>query len=191
LPGRSAQTIRKNKDVLEPILAVIGTVKLRELDAAAVDKALNTMARDYSTAAVRMGHLALKRAIRFAAARDLIGRNVAELSDTPAGQAGRPSRSFTLDQAAALLKTSAGTRIGAYIALSLGTGIRTEEARALSWDAVDLGDPDATPPRPASVGGMAISAPQRGHQDPQIAPDAPPAAIRLGRPTRPAGARGP
>jgi integrase len=151
LPGRSAKTVRKNKDVLEPILAVNGTVKLRELDAAAVDTALQTMARDYSTAAVRMGHLALKRAIRFAAARDLVGRNVAELCETPSGQAGRPSRSLTLEQAAALITATAGTRIGAYIALSLGTGIRTEEARALHWDAVDLGDPHATPPRPASV----------------------------------------
>jgi integrase len=151
LPGRSAKTIRKNKDVLEPILMVIGAVKLRELDAAAVDQALQTMADSYSSAAVSMGHLALKRAIRFAAARDLVGRNVAELSDTPPGQPGRPSRSLTLDQAAALLKTSEGTRIGAYIALSLGTGIRTEEARALHWDAVDFGDPHATPPRPPSV----------------------------------------
>ncbi len=151
LPGRAAKTIRKNKDVLEPILAVIGTMKLRELDAAAVDKALATMASSYSSAAVSMGHLALKRAIRFAAARDLVARNVAELSETPAGQQGRPSRSFTLDQSLALIKASAGSRIGAYIALSLGTGIRTEEARALQWDAVDFGDPDATPARPPSV----------------------------------------
>jgi hypothetical protein len=34
---------------------------------------------------------------------------------------------------------------------SLGTGIRTEEARALLWEHVDPGDPDATPPRPASI----------------------------------------
>jgi integrase len=151
LPGRTAKTIRKNKDMLEPILAVIGTMKLRELDAAAVDRALRAMASSYSSAAVRMGHLALKRAIRFAAARDLVARNVAELSETPAGQQGRPSRSFTLDQSLALIKASAGSRIGAYIALSLGTGIRTEEARALHWDAVDFGDPHATPPRPPSV----------------------------------------
>jgi len=151
LPGRSAKTVRKNKDVLEPILIVIGTVKLRELDAAAVDAALAAMAKDYSTAAVRMGHLALKRAIRFAAARDMVGRNVAELCETPPGQEGRPSRSLTLKQAAALIEASTGTRIGAYIALSLGTGIRTEEARALTWDAVDPGDPGAAPPRPASV----------------------------------------
>jgi integrase len=151
LTGRAAKTIRKNKDVLEPILAVIGTVKLRDLDAAAVDTALRTMAGSYSTAAVRMGHLALKRAVRFAAARDLVGRNVAELAETPAGQEGRPSRSLTLQQSATLITATAGTRTGAYIALSLGTGIRTEEARALSWEAVDFGDPDATPPRPASV----------------------------------------
>lgn len=151
LHGRSAKTVRKNKDVLEPILARIGAVRLRELDAAAVDNALNAMAKNYSSAAVSMGHLALKRSIRFAAARDLVARNVAELADTPAGQPGRPSRSFTLEQSAALIRASERTRIGAYISFCLGTGIRTEEARALRWDAVDFGDPDATPPRPASV----------------------------------------
>ncbi len=36
------------------------------------------MAAGYSTAAVSMGHLALKRAIRHAEANDLISRNVAE-----------------------------------------------------------------------------------------------------------------
>jgi hypothetical protein len=33
----------------------------------------------------------------------------------------------------------------------LRTGIRTEEARALSWEAVYFGDPSATPPRPAAI----------------------------------------
>ena len=151
LPGRSARTVRKNKDVLEPILAVIGPTRLRDLDAGVVDKALARMALTFSSAAVSMGHLALKRAIKFAAARDLVARNVAELSETPLGQGGRPSRSFTLEQSVALIKASGGTRIGAYIALSLGTGIRTEEARALQWSAVDFGDSAATPPRPPSV----------------------------------------
>ena len=99
--------------MLEPILAGIGTTKLRDLDAAAVDKALANMGQTFSSAAVSMGHLALKRAVRFAAARDLVARNVAELSETPTGQEGRPSRSLTLEQSAALIKASAGTRIGA------------------------------------------------------------------------------
>jgi integrase len=43
---------------------------------------------------------------------------------------------MTLDQAEALLATARGTRLEAYITLSLLTGLRTEEARALRWDHV-------------------------------------------------------
>src|SRR5215475_9734576 len=169
LDGRAAKTIKKNQNVLEPILKVIGARKLRELTAADVRQALSTMAAGYSSAAVSMGHLALKRAIRHAEASDLVARNVAALADTPKGQDGRPSKSLTLEQAAAVI-TAARTlpvmelRPGlkdvrrpaelmrAYIALSLLTGIRTEEARALRWAHVDLdGAPEARPPVPPHV----------------------------------------
>jgi integrase len=169
LDGRSAKTIKKNENVLEPILKVIGAGKLRELTAADVRQALAMMATDFSSAAVTMGHLALKRAIRHAEANDLVARNVAALVDTPKGQQGRPSKSLTLEQAVAVI-TAARTlpvielRPGlkdvrrpaalmyAYIVLSLLVGVRTEEARALRWHHVDLdGDPDATPPVPPHV----------------------------------------
>ena len=65
------------------------------------------MAAGYSTAAVSMGHLALKRTIRHAEANDLISRNVAALADTPQGQEGRPSKSLTLDQAIAVITAAA------------------------------------------------------------------------------------
>ena len=71
---------------------------MRELTAADVRQALTAMAARYSTAAVAMGHSALIRAIRHAEGRNLVGRNVATLVDTPKGQAGRPSKSLTLDQ---------------------------------------------------------------------------------------------
>src|SRR5262249_10630212 len=58
LHGRSAKTIKKNENVLEPILKVIGARKLRELSAADVRQALSRMASEYSSAAVTMGHLA-------------------------------------------------------------------------------------------------------------------------------------
>ena len=167
--GRSPKTITKNQNVLEPILTVIGARKLRDLTTADVRQALAAMAAGYSTAAISMGHLALKRAIRHAEASDLVTRNVAALADTPKGQDGRPSKSLTLDQAAAVI-TAAGTlpvmelRPGlkdvrrpaalmhAYITLSLLTGLRTEEARALRWAHVDLdGDPAAAPPVPPHV----------------------------------------
>src|SRR5215467_6304030 len=151
LDGRSPKTVKKNQNVLAPILDVIGARPLRELAAAEVRHALAAMAGRYSTAAVAMGHNALTRVIRHAEAAGLAGRNVASLVDTPKGQTGRPSNSLTLEQAAALLAAAAGTRMHAYIALCLGTGIRTEEARALRWEHVDFGDPAASPPRPASA----------------------------------------
>jgi len=169
LEGRAAKTVEKNQNVLEPILKVIGTRKLRQLTAADVRQALATMAATYSSAAVTMGHLALKRTIRHAEASDLVGRNVATLVDTPKGQEGRPSKSLTLAQAVAVI-TAAETlpvlelRPGlkdvrrpaalmyAYIVLSLLVGVRTEEARALRWDHVNLdGDPNADPPVPPHV----------------------------------------
>ena len=169
LEGRSPKTVIKNRNVLAPILAVIGARKLRDLTAADVRQALAAMAAGYSTAAVSMGHLALKRAIRHAEASDLVTRNVAILADTPKGREGRPSRSLTLDQAAAVI-TAARTlpvtelRPGlkdvrrpaelmhSYITLSLLCGLRTEEARALRWAHVDLdGDPAASPPVPPHV----------------------------------------
>ena len=117
--------------------------------------ALATRATRYSNAAVTVGHLALKRAIRHAEANDLVSRNVAALADTPKGQDGRPLKSLTLKQAVAVI-TGARTlpvmelRLGlmhAYIVLSLLAGIRTEGTRALRWAHVDLdGDPATLPP---------------------------------------------
>jgi len=52
------------------------------------------------------------------------------------GRSGRPSESFTLKQAKALLATAESTRWHACVAPSLLAGIRTEEARALRWDHV-------------------------------------------------------
>jgi integrase len=169
LVGRSAKTVKKNQNVLEPILAAIGARKLRDLTADDVRQALAAMAGEYSTAAVTMGHLALKRAIRHAEASDLVSRNVAALADTPKGREGRPSRSLTLEQAVAVITTARTPPVlelrpgltdvrrppelmHAYIALSLLTGIRTEEARALRWAHADLdGDPGAHPPVPPHI----------------------------------------
>ena len=169
LEGRSAKTVTKNQNVLEPILTCIGARKLRELTAADVRQALAAMAAGYSTAAVSMGHLALKRAIRHAEANNLVSRNVAILADTPKGQEGRPSKSLTLDQALAVMTAAATLPVmelrpglkdvrrpaelmHAYIVLSLLCGLRTEEARALRWAHVDLdGDPAARPPVPPHI----------------------------------------
>ena len=77
---------------------------------------------------------------------------MATLVDPPKGAVGRPSRSLTLEQSLALLDVARESRLNAYVVLSLTVGIRTEEARELRWDHVDLdGDPGAVRPVPPSV----------------------------------------
>jgi integrase len=152
LGGRSIKTISTNREVLTPLAVLVGAAKLRELTAADVRSALEQLATTRSTRAVQMARNSLVRAIRYAEANDLVGRNVAALVTSPKGQEGRPSRSLTMQQAQALISAAESSQLHAYIVLCLLTGCRTEEARALRWDHVDLdGDPDADPPVPPHV----------------------------------------
>jgi integrase len=155
LDGRSAATVTKYRHVLKPVVELTGHAALRDLTAHDVRHALTVLGKDRSSATVAIAHNALTRAIRHAEARDLVRRNVSALIGSPEGQAGRPSQALTLDQAQKLLKTAGDLkkyRLGAYVSLCLLTGMRTEEARALTWEHADLdGHPDATPPVPPSV----------------------------------------
>lgn len=151
----SAQTIRRNRDCLLSVLDAISDKLLRELSADDVHRALSKMAATRSSATVSIAHSALSRAIRYAEARDLVGRNVAALVDTPKGRPGRRSRSLTRDQAVAVIAAASEDRppgpvhpglrpqqprpaalMHAYIVVSLTTGLRTEEIRGLRWDHV-------------------------------------------------------
>jgi integrase len=136
LDGRSKRTCRLYEGLLEPVVDALGSKRLRELSAGDVRAALGQLTSRYSTRSLQITRNALERAIRHAEANDLVGRNVAALVDSPHGRAGRPSKSFTVEQAKALLVAAEGTHWHAYVALSLLSGIRTEEARALRWDHV-------------------------------------------------------
>ncbi|MEU9019348.1 tyrosine-type recombinase/integrase [Actinomadura sp. NPDC048394] len=118
------------------VIPLIGKPKLGDLRADDVDTWLDGLTGSLSTRTLRLVHAILKRAIRQAQARDMVTRNVAELVKTPKGLAGRPSRALTLEQAQAVLEAAKSSRLHAYVELSLLTGVRTEEARALQWDHV-------------------------------------------------------
>jgi integrase len=164
LTGRSPQTIRRDralfyrrdgngKPELRPEFAQLAKRKLRELTAGQVQQTLSTLADSRSTATISLIHNCLTRAIERAEKHDLVRRNVATLVDTPRGKRrGRPSKSLTLGQAQGLLTAASGTRMEAYVVLSLMTGARTEEIRALRWLHVDLeGEPRSKPPVPPHV----------------------------------------
>lgn len=143
-PGTQANyTILANKHIIPHL----GARKLRELTATEVDRWLKMLAADYATRTLRLLHSILSRAVKRAMARDLVGRNVVDLAEVPEGTSGRPSQSLTFEQAKALMAAAEGSRLSAYIVVSLLTGARTEELRPLTWDHVDLdGQGDAVPP---------------------------------------------
>jgi integrase len=138
LPGRSDRTRSVYREATSPLLELIGSTALRDLTAGHVRGGLETLAGRVSTRYLQIARNSLERAIRHAEAHDLVGRNVAALVDTPQGQKGRLSKSLTLDQARAVLKAAQQSRMHAYVVLSLVTGLRTEEARALRWSELDL-----------------------------------------------------
>ena len=129
--------------ILRPLLASIGGIPLHALRTHDVRRSLSELAASRSSATVALTLNCLVRAIRHAESGDHVRRNVAALVKPPPGKGGRPSRAMTAYQAAALLRAAEEDGyLGPYVILSLTTGIRTEEARALRWDHVDLdGDP--------------------------------------------------
>ncbi|HEY6313773.1 MAG TPA: site-specific integrase [Streptosporangiaceae bacterium] len=153
LDGTSERTRTLYEGLLNPVLEMIGARPLRDLSAGDVRWALGKLATRYSTRSLQITRNSLERAIRHAESNDLVGRNVAALVKSPRGRSGRPSKSFTLDQAKALLAAAETMRWHAYVALSLLVGIRTEEARALRWDHLVTWVDDATGWQPVTTAG--------------------------------------
>lgn len=137
LRARDPHTINKCTILANAhIVPAIGAVKLRDLTADELDDWLEVKASELATSTLREVLSILRRSIAMAKRRDLTTRNVAELVTAPRGTGGRPSKALTMEQALAVL--TAKSRLHAYIVVSLLTGIRTEEARALEWDRVHL-----------------------------------------------------
>ncbi|MFC5186983.1 site-specific integrase [Actinomadura harenae] len=134
LANRSPETRVKCSGLAENhIIPFLGARKLAELTADEVDDWLADRARRLSTDSLRQVRSILLRSITRAQKRDKVKRNVVQLCDVPPGLDGRPSKSLTIKQASALIEAAEGTAMYCYIVLSLLTGIRTEELRALTW----------------------------------------------------------
>ncbi|WP_067825900.1 site-specific integrase [Actinomadura kijaniata] len=137
LPGRDEDTVIKCRGLAENhIIPFLGARKLHELTADEVDEWLLDRAKHLSTDTLRQLHSILRRSIKRAQKRDKVKRNVVQLCEVPKGREGRPSKSLTVQQAMAVVEAAANTAMYAYIVLSLLTGARTEELRALRWSHV-------------------------------------------------------
>jgi integrase len=138
LSGKSDRTKKLYRDTVKPLRDRLDNVKLKNLRAGDVQETLEALAGRLSTRSLQIIRNCLERTIRHAEVRDLVGRNVAVLIKAPAGRSGRPSKSLTLEQAQEVLRAAEGSRLHAYVVLSVTTGMRTEELRALRWSEVGL-----------------------------------------------------
>ena len=163
------------------LVSEIGAIKLKKLNANHVDDWLDGLADELSTASLHKLHSALKRAIRQAQARDMVGRNVAELVTTPRGRQGRPSKALTLDQAVAVLAQARTHWLYAYVASqppdrradrgSTRSPVVTCRGLGQRRPAMAVGHPGRLRPRKARGLRLALSPRRRRHQDPEVPPD--------------------
>ncbi|WP_049575781.1 site-specific integrase [Streptomyces sp. SBT349] len=134
------------------IIPTLGDIELNDLTIDHIEAWLAAKAKKLSTRTLKAIHSCLNRSAQRALIRGKATRNVVTLCTVPPGQPGRPSKAFTRAQTAAILDATRNDRLHAYLVLSLLTGARTEELRALTWDNVDLeGNPQAEPPIPPHI----------------------------------------
>ncbi|MET8164178.1 site-specific integrase [Streptomyces sp. NPDC005329] len=150
LKGRDEQTVSKNRSMANKhLVPLLGKAKLKDLSADDVDDWLDDRAEVLATRSLRDLLAILRRSTAHAQRRDKAARNVALLVTAPEGRPGRPSKALNLEQAKAVLASARGSRLYAYLVLSLLSGVRTEEARPLTWDHVFLEPKDGIPPHVA------------------------------------------
>jgi integrase len=147
LGKQGASTVKKYRILCNKhIIPLLGARKLRDLTAREVEAWLLGRSKVLSTEALHRTLGCLNRAVRRAMAQDLVRRNVVDVAEVPRGRVGRPSKSLTPDQVDAVLTLTVSDRLHNDVVLSLPTGARTEELRALRWEHVHLDHVGSVPP---------------------------------------------
>jgi integrase len=134
------------------IAPALGELKLNELSAERVDEFLAAKARAglAKTHVSRMRSI-LADALRHAERRGLVARNAAALAVMPRTKPPTERRSFTADEARALLVAAKGERLEALLVVGLSAGLRPGELTGLLWSDIEL---DRTPPTLTVSGAM-------------------------------------
>jgi integrase len=131
------KTVEGYRTDLRRIDATIGHVRLDRLSARNVEYPWSTMVADGVLASVQHCRRTLDAAISDAVEQGLIPRNEVRLATTPRYS---PStiEPYTLDEMAALLRASTGSRNAVRWNLALALGLRRGEALGLQWPDIDL-----------------------------------------------------
>ena len=131
---------------LRILRAELGRVRLRTLDIARIEQALDHIATGEVgprqaglTSHAQADALDAAQALDLAVRRKMIADNPARIAElTPTAARTEHRRALTPDEAAQLWDVLAHERLGNLVRLMLTTGLRPGEALGLCWDAVDL-----------------------------------------------------
>jgi integrase len=151
LSGRSDQELYR--DTVKPLRERLADLELSELTAGDVQATLDTLADRLSTRSLQILRNCLERAIRHAEIRDLVGRNVAAVVKAPRGKNRAPVRELDPRAGTGTAADRPGFPSARVRVLSVMTGQRTEELRALRWNEVDLDSGTVAVYRAARVSG--------------------------------------
>jgi len=118
---------------------VLGSVKLVELTAEMVDQLLAAKAAA-GLARIHVSRIRtiLGDALKHAKRRGFVARNVAKRAVPPRTKAPVARRSFTPDEARALLLAARGERLESLVTVGLAAGLRPGELTGLLWSDLDL-----------------------------------------------------
>jgi integrase len=135
---RSPATLRVRAANAEHITGAVGKTKLARLTAGDVDAMLRGMAAGgCSRSTIAGARSLLIRAIRRAERDNLVGRNVAALSEMPAAPE-RKSKALKVEQVDALLALDLTAWWRAFLTMGVMLGLRPGEMLGLRWDDTDL-----------------------------------------------------
>lgn len=155
VPARvgSANTVENYRTVLDRhIIPGLGKVPLAKLTPEQVDRFLEAKAAaGLSRSYVGRMRSILADALTHAERRGTVGRNAARLSVMPKCEPTAERRSFTADEAKAVLDAANGERLHALVVVGMVLGLRPGELTGLLWTDLDL---NGAPPTLAVSGSM-------------------------------------
>ncbi len=121
------------------ITPAIGHVRLARLQPEHVEQLhAEIRAKGLSSGTALRAHNVLARALKVAAQRGKVARNVAALVDAPSAGRSAAGNALSPEEARAVLQLAKGQRNGARWAVALALGLRQSEALALRWSDIDL-----------------------------------------------------
>jgi integrase len=144
LPARSrvqaTSTVTNYRWAAGHAIRGLGGRRLHELTPEDVEAVLRHLAEEgMARNSVMRVRSVLVMALKHAQRREIVARNVAELSEMPtSAKAPRSGRSLTLEQARQLLHVAERDRLGGLVTVGLMLGLRPGELCGLRWEDVDL-----------------------------------------------------